>query len=123
MQLLKPAVILGTRYAAGCDIDCTAETAEAGYKQHARTVIRAKIEENTGRDHASQTGVALDAVQLVLVTLHDLSTAKDADELWSKLAALRPTLAPIEGVTMPYQTKTGGAVAVVGDVVGLAHAL
>lgn len=123
MQLLKPAVILGTRYAAGCDLDCTEETAEAGYKQHARTVIRAKIEDHTGRDHASQTGVALDAVQFLLVTLHDLSSAKDPAALMSKLDALHTTLAPLAGVAMPYQAKTGGATAVVGDVVGLAHAL
>lgn len=123
MQLLKPAVILGTYYAAGCDLDCTDATAEAGYKQHARTVTRAKIEDHTGRDHASQTGVALDAVQLLLVTLHDLAAAKDSAELLAKLHALQPTLAPLEGVTMPYQTKSGGATAVVGDVVGLAHAL
>lgn len=65
MILEHDAIILGTFYPKGSEIECSEETAQQGYKQAVRAVTRIAIAEETKCDDSALLGVALDSIHVL----------------------------------------------------------
>lgn len=75
MKLVKNAIILGSFYPAGTEVECSEATAETGYKQFERALARDAIERETGQDTAALLGVTTDTVHVLVYALALLTRA------------------------------------------------
>lgn len=97
MQLTQNAIILDKFYRAGAEIECTAETAEAGYKAYERAVIREQIEKKTGLDDGSLIGITSDGVHVltyaVATLYHAIANANSLKDLKTQTEQFAPLAA------------------------------
>lgn len=118
MELQQHAIILSKFYAAGTEVQCTEETAKAGYKNFERALARDEIERTTGQDTPALLGVTTDAVHVLVYALALLNRAmQKADKVEDLKAAFEPFkdygeqfLAAVEkgDIQLPYlATKAG----------------
>lgn len=132
MILNKDAVILGTLYPAGTELECSEEVAEEGYKQAARQVTRQAIKEASGCDSEALLGVALDSVHVLTYGMAliyaSIDEAKNFAELKAKLEPMQELskqfLAQVEqgNIKLPYLAVKHGVAPVFEDLAKTATA-
>lgn len=132
MILEKNAIILGTFYPQGTEIECTDEVAQNGYKQAAREQTRQAIAERTQCDTDALLGVALDSIHVLAYGLSFIYKAIDSS---SSLEELKKRLSVMQDVTgdfldkvesgeikLPYLTVKHGVAPVFADLAKTATA-
>lgn len=132
MILTKDAMILGSLYPAGTEIECSEEVAEEGYKQAIRQVTRQAIQKASGCDSEALLGVALDSVHVLTYGMAliyaSIDEAKNFGELKAKLQPMQELskgfLAQVEqgNIKLPYLTVKHGVAPVFEDLAKTATA-